>query len=151
MDTRSNTIVAMAMAGMATTARGRQPQPQDIIIDIVDMAAMVDMDMAVMDMAVMDVVMATASVRLRLAIITVTRATMVDTEAMDMVAMGIMDRSYLVQEFSAWNISVLQKYSSSCNICVKIRCVRMSNRNSWKIYNMPKLQLWLFLPMVNEW
>merc|ERR1719150_3466318 len=97
MDTRSNTIVAMAMAGMATTARGRQPQLQDIIIDIVDMAAMVDMDMAVMD-----VVMATASVRLRLAIVTVTRATMVDTEAMDMVAMGIMDRSYLVQEFSAW-------------------------------------------------
>merc|ERR1712083_671176 len=120
----------------ATTARGRQPQPQDIIIDIVDMAAMVDMDMEVMD-----VVMVTASVRLRLAIVTVTRATMVDTEAMDMAAMGIMDRSYLVQEFSAWNISVLQKYSSSCNICVKIRCVRMSNRNSWKIYNMPKLQL----------
>ena len=124
MDTRSS-IVAMAMAGMATTARGRQPQLQDIIIDIVDMAAMVDMDMEVMD-----VVMATASVRLRLAIVTVTRATMVDTEAMDMAAMGIMDRSYLVQEFSAWNISVLQKYSSSCNICVKIRCVRMSNRNS---------------------
>ena len=145
MDTRSS-IVAMAMAGMATTARGRHPQLQDIIIDIVDMAAMVDMDMAVMD-----VVMATASVRLRLAIVTVTRATMVDTEAMDMAAMGIMDRSYLVQEFSAWNISVLQKYSSCCYICVKIRCVRMSNRNSWKIYNMPKLQLWLFLPMVNEW
>ena len=134
MDTRSS-IVAMAMAGMATTARGRHPQLQDIIIDIVDMAAMVDMDMvdmdmAVMDMAVMDVVMATASVRLRLAIVTVTGATMVDTEAMDMAAMGIMDRSYLVQEFSAWNISVLQKYSSSCYICVKIRCVRMSNRNS---------------------
>ena len=32
----------MAMAGMATTARGRQPQLQDIIIDIVDMAATVE-------------------------------------------------------------------------------------------------------------
>ena len=92
MEDMADTDVVMAMA------KERQSQAITVvaIMDTVATEATVDM-VAMEDMADMDM----ASERLRLAItMVITRATMVDMEATDM-AMGIMVRPALVQEFSA--------------------------------------------------
>merc|ERR1712110_641884 len=100
LDTTTDTT-AMADTGVVmATAKERQSQAITVVVimDIVATEAMVDMA---------DMVM--ASGKLRLAIATDTRATVVDMEEATDMAMGIMVRPALVQEFSAQNISVLQK------------------------------------------
>merc|ERR1712001_351706 len=99
LDTTTDTT---AMADTAdtgvvmATAKERQSQAITVVVimDIVATEATVDMA---------DMVM--ASGKLRLAIATDTRATVVDMEEATDMAMGIMVRPALVQEFSAQNIS----------------------------------------------
>ena len=114
----------MATVDTVTTARGRRRQPLAIVTDIMatvvieDMEAMEDMvdtamarerqNQAITAVAIMateamadTVDMAdTAMESERLILVTVTRATVVDTAATDM-ATAIMDKSAQVQEFSA--------------------------------------------------
>merc|ERR1712001_627124 len=102
LDTTTDTtaMVDMADTGVVmATAKERQSQAITVVVimDIVATEAMVD----TVDMA--DMVM--ASGKLRLAIATDTRATVVDMEEATDMAMGIMVRPALVQEFSAQNIS----------------------------------------------
>merc|ERR1711953_297916 len=108
----------MAMVDTVTTARGRRRQPLAIVTDIMATEDMVDMAMArerqnqaITAVAIMateamadtvDMVdtVDTAMESERLILVTVTRATVVDTAASDM-ATAIMDKSAQVQEFSA--------------------------------------------------
>ena len=83
----------MAMVDTVTTARGRRRQLLAIVTDIMATVVIEDME-AMVDMV--DTAMASE----RLILVTVTRATVVDTAATDM-ATAIMDKSAQVQEFSA--------------------------------------------------